>query len=106
MWSARPPPLPSTHSGRGDGGEEGQSWLGERGEGGADVQRAGAPRKRVIMLTAYMACLSFLIFSINTLVTLFHSMLQNEEVWTMLQAVSRSWNNTTSSPPPAAAAAV
>ncbi len=48
-------------------------------------------------MTAYLACLSFLIFFINALVALVNSVLQNEQIWTMLNNWSEAAKNKSSS---------
>ncbi len=64
-------------------------------EGGRRRRRreGDAPKKRAIALTAYLACLSFLIFFINALVALVNSVLQNEQIWTMLNDWSKVVKN-------------
>ena len=42
------------------------------------------PKKRAIILTAFLACLSFLIFCVNLLVSFVLDLTKNEEMWQYL----------------------
>jgi hypothetical protein len=44
-----------------------------------------SPKKRAIVLTAFLACLSFLLLVINTVVSFATDLIQNQQLWTYLQ---------------------
>lgn len=73
----------------------------EGGGGGAETERPMFPKRRSIVLTAWIACLSFLIFFINALVSLTREMVQNEKLWRFLDGwKNETLHNRSAAPPP------
>ncbi len=50
------------------------------------MDTATSPRKRALFLTAFLACLSFLIFGINALAVLLVRLASNERLWEYLNS--------------------
>ena len=66
---------------------------GEVGEGRLTVaeRNVSPPKKRAVLLTAFIVCISFLIFISNLLSSLISEFLDNDRVWNHL----RIWMNAT-----------
>jgi hypothetical protein len=60
------------------GGARPTSWAGRMG---AET----SPKKRAIVLTAFLACLSFLLLVIDTVVSFATDLIQNQQLWKYLQ---------------------
>ena len=55
----------------------------------ANVVEGGfPPRRRALLLTAFLACLSFLIFGINALITFIINLTKTEELWNYLNSTN------------------
>lgn len=51
----------------------------------AHVRRRQSPKKRAIALTAFLACLSFLLFGLNLLITFTSDLVKNDAMWNYLR---------------------
>ena len=57
--------------------------------------KAGEKKKRHLVLSAYVACLMFLIFFVTTLDALIRELLENERVWQNLEMLRQLFDNRT-----------
>ena len=67
-------------------------------EGGGGERRRNIPTKRAVALAAFLACLSFLMFSLNVVITFCRDLIENEIMWKSLYAWMSRYENCTKEP--------
>lgn len=67
---------------------------------GNDETKKGSQRKRALVLTAFLACLSFLIFGINALISFALDLAESENLWHYLNHRLNLTNTNCSEPCP------